>query len=800
MLLLVLGLSSIGLRAQGLDSLLERQRLADPREKIYVHFDKNLYNPGDIIWFKAYLFAGGMPSDVSRNVYAELADEGGRVLARVTTPVSFSGASGSFALDSNYAKSALYFRAYTMSMLNSDTSFLYNKAIRVVPKTAVAARPVATAPALTSLSFLPEGGDWVAGIPTTIAFIASDAKGLPVAVSGTIVDAKGVKLADFASIHNGMGKLELTGQVGTTYTARWKDARGKTYNTTLPAVQAEGVSLRVADDGDNKRFTVTRTAAAGEAAKSLHVVATMNGALFYKADINLAVRSTASGLFPTGPLPSGILCITVFDNNYRPLQERVSFVNKHDMEFDADAYLVQKSDAKRALNKLEIAMTDTSLANLSLSVTDADINEAAGMDDNIVSRLLLTSELRGRIENPYYYFYSNNDSIPVQLDLVLLTHGWRRYDWPRVLSGDTEAHRFAETEYLQVQGQVQGLPPGRLSGHLELNGILETAESARSFIVLPVDRKGGVLADGLVFYDTARFYFSFSDKGIPPGTGLLQLQNGLYKGAPRFRPDSALFRALPDVSPAVAAVNARIAAVARESATKLARNVELENITVKGRSKTTKDKMEQKYVSALFGGDAPAFDLVNDPFARNYANIFQYLQGKVAGLQITGGGPSTSLQWRGGSPAIYLNEMQADVEQLASTPMSEIAYVKVFRPGESIMSGGGGGVIAVYTRKGGDVAVDNKPSNMGSARVMGYTPKRVFYSPDYASADAPSVADYRTTLYWAPVIYLDRNRRKARVSFYNNDITKNFRIVLEGFNADGKLIHVEKKLAAAAVK
>src|SRR4051812_46143822 len=93
-----------GVNAQLLDSLLERQRAADPREKIHVHFDKPFYNPGEIIWFKAYLLSGGAPSDLSKNFYAELSDENGRVLSRLSAPVSYSGATGSFVIDSNYTR------------------------------------------------------------------------------------------------------------------------------------------------------------------------------------------------------------------------------------------------------------------------------------------------------------------------------------------------------------------------------------------------------------------------------------------------------------------------------------------------------------------------------------------------------------------------------------------------------------------------------------------------------------------------------------------------------------------------
>src|SRR5829696_1612845 len=120
LLFLLLCCISAGSFSQKIDSLLLVQRAADPQEKIYVQFDKNYYNPGETIWFKAYVFAGLDPSDISKNFYSELLDEQGNVFSQKTAPIGFSGASGSFTLDSNLAKPIIYFRAYTTSILNSD--------------------------------------------------------------------------------------------------------------------------------------------------------------------------------------------------------------------------------------------------------------------------------------------------------------------------------------------------------------------------------------------------------------------------------------------------------------------------------------------------------------------------------------------------------------------------------------------------------------------------------------------------------------------------------------------------------
>lgn len=783
--------------SQQFDTLFAIQRQADPQEKIYVQFDKSYYNVGETIWFKAYLFTGIELSEASKNFYADLLDENGKVLSRKTAPVTFGGAASSFDIDSNYAKGMVYFRAYTIPMLNGDTSFLYTKALRIITSrqavaTAISARP-------PTLSFMPEGGDLIAGLPTVVAFITTNQKGGPVNISGTVKDNAGaITIANFQTLQNGMGRFTLTAEAGKTYTATWKDEGGKTYTTPLPAAKVQGINLKITDEEGGKRFTILRTADATEVQKKLHIVGYMSQRLIYMATVNLANKINASGVFPTKDLPSGILQITVFDSSYKPVAERVAFVNNHDYEFDADVFMATKNTAPRSLNQIEIVVSDTVPANLSLAVTDADLNESNTYDDNIVSHLLLTGDLRGQIANPYYYFFSTSDSAAIHLDLVMLTHGWRRYNWEAVLAGKAPAPRFKESNYLSLSGKVAGMSAGSFSPDLQLVGILQTADSAKNFMNLPVNRQGQIFTDGLVFFDNAKLYFNFNKKNMSFDKSMLTVDNGLRKDYYRVIPDTMTKLGLPDIDAVALANNAKVNLIAQRANRQFSLKAhELGNVVVKGKIKTAKEKMDETYTSGLFAGGmaAASFDLVNDPLASAYMDIFQYLQGKVAGLQITTGGGTPTLSWRGGTPALYLNEMQTDASMISSTPVSDIAFVKIFRPGESIASGGGGGVISIYTRRGGDQQPDPNARTLSYVQLTGYSPIKQFYSPDYTKAnERDAYDDVRSTLYWNPFIILDKTRKRIHLQFYNNDVTKHFRLVMEGINAEGKLFHVEKEV------
>src|SRR5579871_5957936 len=122
------------LYAQKIDSMMNVYANDFPQEKVHVHFDKNLYNPGETIWFKAYLFSGNLPSSLSKNFYTELSDGNGNIIEKKVAPLYEATASGSYDIPKDIKSNHLHFRAYTVWMMNFDTSFMYEKDIRIINK------------------------------------------------------------------------------------------------------------------------------------------------------------------------------------------------------------------------------------------------------------------------------------------------------------------------------------------------------------------------------------------------------------------------------------------------------------------------------------------------------------------------------------------------------------------------------------------------------------------------------------------------------------------------------------------
>ena len=232
----------------------------------------------------------------------------------------------------------------------------------------------------------------------------------------------------------------------------------------------------------------------------------------------------------------------------------------------------------------------------------------------------------------------------------------------------------------------------------------------------------------------------------------------------------------------------------QERLKKIGANVTLKEVIVRAKTKSPLQVLDEKYTSGMFtSSDSYQFDIVNDLIAQSATSVFNYLQGRVAGLQINMSGATPSLTWRNSKPDFFLNESPTDVNMLNNIQMSDVAYIKVFRPPFfGSFGGGGGGAIAIYTRRGTEVKSSPSNSSMQKSFVAGYTRYKEFFSPDYTVPQPYNDPDTRTTLYWNPYVFTDPKNHKVRLSFFNNDNSKKLRVIIEGVNADGKLARVEK--------
>lgn len=777
-------------KAQRPDSILNIAETSFPQEKVYLQTDKNVYAGGETVWFKAYLTADNVPAPFSRTVYAELITDKGAVLQRRTMPVILSGASSDFIIPDSLADTRLFIRAYTAWMMNFDSGLLCVKPLYVIPKKATAKKNNTAA---CTLTFFPEGGDLVENIESTVAFKATDQDGTPVSIKGDIVNNKNKKIASFAPAHDGMGAFTLQPLPGETYKAVWKDKTGKLRETVLPAANKQGVVIHTNVTDNKLYYTLTRPDSAIEPDTKFMVVAQNQQRLQYAANINLSQRTTVTAPLLTDSIPDGILQVTVFNELMQPVAERLVFVNNNNYSFITDLHMAEQNMNKRARSVLQVDVGGSLLSNMSVAVTDADINPVGKNEENIYSGFLLSSDLKGYVYNPAYYFSSDDDSVKQHLDLVLMTNGWRRFKWENLLAGQWPVIKYQPENYLGIQGKVVGLSRTILYNR-SITAILKAKTRQPDYFNIQMSDKGEFSVDGLYFFDTARLYYQLSndkDKNITSTASFL-FNNSFIKGPQLSNSQLSSFY-MPDKTDSSALLKSiNIAALRRSEQSDLGKVQVLQEVKVVTQKKSLKEKLDDEYTSGFFsGGDDYSFAVGDDPIAQSSPGVLEYLQGKVPGLQITTAG-GAGATWRGSGTSFFLNESPSDVSMFQGINMRDVALIKVFKPPfMGGFGGGSGGAIAVYTKKG--AAANSNFTGLPSTNIYGYSVVRQFYSPDYSIKNSdPFTKDYRTTLYWNPNVYFDRNSRRITLPFYNNDSCKRIRVIVEGINEKGVLSREEK--------
>ncbi len=775
-----------GLKAQSIENSINLYGTNFPQEKIHIHFDKEVYLPGETIWFKAYLFEENLPGERSTNFYASLYDEGGKLIQEQLSPIFNSSSDGHFNIPDSLQSKQLICRAYTSWMMNFDTSLFFTRAIRLINKNAKDENIVKT----VSLQFFPEGGDVIEGTTNTIAFKANYNNGLPFEINGVIKKQEtGEVIMNLKPVHDGMGRFDIEIQPNEKFYAEWTDNNGTVQQTYLPKAKPEGISLKLVLQKDKLVYNIVNKLPGD----SLHVLMYMYQKIFCKTNVEVLAALPYTGMVPVGSLPTGVMQLTVFDVNWKPVAERVAFINNNNYELGAAVTNKETSTQKRGKNLIEVEVADTIPANMSLSITDADLNNEV-TNSTIVTNLLLSGDVKGYIHAPAYYFTSNtDDALKANLDLVMLTHGWRRYNWDDMLVLKTPRINFPADNFLSAYGQITKDIMEKMTAEESVNLIVKTKDSTNNFYSIRPDDNGLLKQQGLIFYDTARVLFSFNKNKLWNTRMAFSTSNYTYKQPVAI--DNYRDYFIKDAAGYVKSNSA--ASLFNYYNTNMAnqpfnKEKTLQGVVVKNTKYNWKNdpvyKMDEKYTSGLFRGGATseAFDVMHDEMAEASRDVLTYLKYRS----------NTLSRGRGTTGTLYfIDEHFADISEVEMLWMTNIAYIKIIYPYFGTRNEGGnlGVAISIYTKKGDD-AIDRRPkdTDLQQVKIMGYSPVKEFYSPDYSQANTTLGTDARTTLLWLPYILTDAASRKIPISFYNNDFTKRMRIVLEGINEEGKMIHIEK--------
>lgn len=778
---------------QHIDSMMSVYAEQYPTEKIHIHFDKSIYNKEETIWYKIYILSGTELTTLSKNVYVEWYDTTGRMIKQTVAPLFQSTAKGEFEIPADYKGNFIHVKAFTRWSLNDDSAYTYSRELTI--NTSTTSPPRKPVVMKTKVETFPEGGFQVQGLPGRIAFKATNQFGIPVMIKGFLVNDKNKVLDTLRVKHDGMGSFMLTAKPEEKYQLNWTDENGKTGTTPIPVTKSEGAVIAIKTTNEKALVDVARTANAGENFKKLNLLVHMNQNLFYKVSLNATEKTQLHAEVPIDEMPTGILQFSLFTSDWIPVAERIIFINNRLHEFNAKLTPQLVNLERRGKNVFDIAVSDTAFTNMSVSVTDASVVTPDA--NTIYSDLTLSDDIKGKIFNPGYYLSSDADTVTANLDLVMLTNGWRRFDWDKIKAGVLPAQKYPrETELLKLTGKVYGMKSISQAAPVLLNLIVSGKDSSKSFLFVPVAKDGSFEYKNLFFYDTARIFYSFNGNQKLTDITQVQFENGLLRQVPKKINFSDGYRA-GIYSDSVARAKMAYYLDQQEQLKRRMASATLQEVIVKSRVKSKEQIVEEKYATGLFsGGDALSFNLLDDPSAMGSQDIISFLQGKVAGLTITGTGAQATMSWRGATPDLYINEMASSMDMLSSVNVRDIAMVKVFRPPFfGSMGGGSGGAVAIYTKKGNDARASS-PNSKGLENTIlgGYSRFREFYHPNYEKPSETFETDIRTTLYWNPYVITNKKNPRVRIQFFNNDFSKKLQVVLEGINGDGKMTRVVKLL------
>jgi hypothetical protein len=780
-------------------------------EKAYLHLDRPAYGTGETVWFSAYVVDAlrHRPDTLSKVLHVDLLSPERRVVARRTLRLVGGRAAGDIELGDTLAAGTYLLRAYTNWMLNAGPDYVYQRRLQVwpaspdqteVPGTAspgtkAAVKSTVLPAGKVDVQFFPEGGTLVAGLPATVGIKAQSASGRSAVVSGQVLDEQGKPVvAVFATPHAGMGRLSFTPAAGQRYRARVKLPDGTSTDYSLPAVQPTGYSLHVADTGDSYTVEARYKGTPGAPVPGpVMLLSEVRGYL-----IGLVPRPITDDGAPViwkitkSRYPNGILHLTLFDAQSTPQAERLAFILNGApalrVVLTPDRAAYAPHDPVHVKVQVQDAAGQPVATHLSVTVAEAG---AASLDPdagNVATNLLLTSDLAGYVENPAYYFQNTTPETTQALDNLLLTQGWRRFVWKQVLGPTPPVVTYPLERDLTLSGRVTGMGQSGIANS-QLTFI--QSKPARSVLTATTGPDG-------------RFNFT----GFPGrDTAVITLQARRQTGGSNviIRPDLGppTFGAPLPPLPPLAAAPAGVADYLRRSRQQqvqerqnnpdgyVARTVRLGNVAVTGK----KELVPRNDTRRLYGAVAnTVIDFANNPSAQSGLTIFQVLQGRVAGLTVSGNPPNMSVQIRNsGSPIFILDGTKVDDEVISTIPANQVESVEVFKGPEAAIFGAGsnGGVIAVYTKRGdknykGDEKEKGPSQGILVVKIPGYYQAKEFYQPRYGAPvlNAPASDARHLTLYWDPEFSTDL-KGQGEFLFYTADGGGNFQIASEGVSLAG---------------
>ena len=761
---------------------------------LFVHIDKPVYATGDRLWMSTYLLdaATHQRADGETAIHVDLLTSTGKLVQHQWVRIVDGRGEGNFRLSDSLTTGTYRLRAYTDEDEGQRRpAFERSVAIYNLLRHEVTIRSDSV-PQPVDVQLLPEGGRWIWGLPARLGvkIVQPNGQGLPIA--GRIVDDQGVEVIRFKTNQQGMTSVTMVPTPQRTYYADLLYSN-QPQHVALPKPEPEGLLLSADVISDTTRLALTILSTNRVAVDSAYVLIQQRGRLIDGRKIRLQ-NGVAKVTLPMITWLPGLTQITLYDAHARPQAERLVFVP----EFRAPVGVVIKVNKPRYQPRepviLSVNLTDNgvpAIAALSASITDAGNVPDDTADATLPAHLLLTGELRGRIENPNGYVLNHAVETRRALDDLLLTQGWRR------VSGTPEADSLGG---VSLRGRIlnaknQPIPGAQL--------LVASTGLGKSFVrSATIDELGRFRLAGMAVADTVRLLTRITDrrlKNIPAKEAFLVLEGpgNRWESSPLpVAPNGSTVRTQLEAARIRQEANAD---VYRDKTAKV-----LETVTVRAKKF---DKRPEDIQQRSLHNEADAV-IVIDEKSPAYQNLYEMLQGRLTGVTVMREGAAVPRSYRvfirgvnsfksGMQPLYLMNGIpieDPDGTALFFFSPSDIERIEVLK--SAITTGiygarGGNGVIAFYTKSARSMQGSTRPENgMTPIQLIGYpSVQREFYVPRYEAEvttnPSSGPVDHRDVLYWKPLMQTDRQGH-SQLRFPLSDIVRTVRVVIQGVTVDGR--------------
>ena len=788
------------------DSIFKQLKIY-PQEKIHLHIDRDKYVPGEKIWFKAYVtdaLTHSFPT-YSQYVYVELISSSDVLVNRVMINKENGMFYGHLLLTEKLPVGKYTIRAYTRYMENMGDDYFFKKNIEIGSLSPENDKKNRHQPEITDdydVSFFPEGGYLLEGVFCKVAFKALNEKGYSENISGQIIDENGVVVSEVKTSYAGMGAFLIIAEKGKKYYLECRNSNGTKKRFLLPVAYDNVYTINAQWNNKGKLY-VTLNKAASSPDIPHYLLVLSKGVMFYFIEWD---RNNDYFIIDKDKIPSGVVQLLFLDKDMNPVSERLTF-NKVDDQIKTVFSTGKEVYEKRDLVSSTIQLSDPegnnlggdfSGGNLSVSITD-DKDISVDSLTTITSSLLLSSELKGYIETPAYYFQDNNES-SFALDLLMMTHGWRRYNIPEVIKGNMEMPEKPVEASKEVSGMVKGLVLGKPVEKSEVTIMSSTG----GFLQTETNGKGEFLFAGIDAPDSVQFFVQSMNKKGKPTVELVV--------------NKEVFPKLKHI-PHFTGVKENIVEVENEEGSFMKKAeqrsnydddmllIQLEEVLVTARAPERKDEPRFNYWANAASDKTIRREEIDELHISRIEHCVFLIPGTTVQndqiyfmkLLFIDGPPvedPTTEPLQKGLPALLIVDGMI-VEDITEVPhISDIESIDVFkdtRSGYLFGMRGAGGAISFTTKVGGKSG-NKQMFNFTVLSPLGYQKPVEFYSPKYDTPVAKNSGnpDFRTTIFWKPNIVVNE-KGEAHFEFYTSDFATTYSVVIEGLSDDGQIIrHVEK--------